>query len=177
MVAVFGAGQVEMDAYQQAESVGRWLGVNGYGVVNGGYGGTMEASARGAVAAGSVAIGVTCRALGHEANAYCTRTVETANLPQRVSTLLELASAGYVVLPGGTGTLLELATVWELMQKGFLLPKPLVCVGEHWRPVVQQIGRVQPASAERVKFIQTPAELEAYFPQRNGSAIRSDRNS
>jgi hypothetical protein len=166
VAAVFGAGRVEPEAYRQAEATGRVLGLQGYGVVNGGYGGVMEASARGAVAAGSVAVGVTCRPFRREANAYVSQVVETTSLQQRVTTLLELATAGFVVLPGGTGTLLELATVWELLNKGLLTPRPLVCVGDFWRPVVEQISAVAPQSARQVQFVSEPGELEKFFPAR-----------
>jgi len=47
----------------------------------------------------------------------------------------------YVVLPGGTGTLLELALVWERANKGMVRgPRPLVLLGEYWRPVADRVA-------------------------------------
>ena len=43
-------------------------------------------------------------------------------------------------LPGGTGTLLELAAVWELKNKGFLDGgKPIILMGDFWQPLVKLI--------------------------------------
>ena len=42
----------------------------------------------------------------------------------------------YIILPGGTGTLLELSAVWELMSKGFVERRPLVLLGGFWEGVV-----------------------------------------
>lgn len=59
-VVVFGASWCKAgDAlYAESEKLGRALGAAGFRLVNGGYGGTMEGSAKGAVEAGSQAVGV-----------------------------------------------------------------------------------------------------------------------
>jgi predicted Rossmann-fold nucleotide-binding protein len=55
----------------------------------------------------------------------------------------------YVVLPGGTGTLAELALVWELLNKGLLRgERPLIVLGDCWRPVIDCVGRAQPDAAQ-----------------------------
>jgi predicted Rossmann-fold nucleotide-binding protein len=46
---------------------------------------------------------------------------------------------GYVALPGGTGTLVELAVAWEMIHKRLMPAKPLVVLGEFWRPVVELV--------------------------------------
>ena len=45
---------------------------------------------------------------------------------------------GYVVLKGGTGTLVEIAMVWELVNKGLIPNKPIVAVSPFWDNVVNQ---------------------------------------
>lgn len=166
VVAVFGHSKADAANYAQAEQVGHVLGRNGYGVVCGGYGGAMEAVCKGVVQVGSVAVGVTCRAFSGRPNPFLTRVVETDTLPQRVATLLEEATAGFVVLPGGTGTLVELAMCWELMNKRFLSERPLVCVGLFWRPVAELVVGIQPQAEGRVRFVAEPAELAGVFPPR-----------
>ena len=55
----------------------------------------------------------------------------------------------YVVLPGGTGTLLELALVWELLGKRMLRRRaPIILLGDHWTPVVQSVKKAQPDAHE-----------------------------
>ena len=101
----------------------------------------MHAAAQGAAGVGGTVIGVTCSAFKNSvANEYVTREIVTASLEERLDTLVEIGQ-GYVVLPGGTGTLLELATVWELKNKGFLdRGKPIVLAGGFWRPLVESDG-------------------------------------
>jgi uncharacterized protein (TIGR00725 family) len=122
VVSIFGTGRAQAGepAYILAEQVGRALAQAGFAIANGGYGGTMYAAAKGASEAGGTVIGVTCRAFKKSAtNEFVTREVMTDSLEERLHKLVEVGRA-YVVLPGGTGTLLELASVWELKNKGFL---------------------------------------------------------
>jgi predicted Rossmann-fold nucleotide-binding protein len=45
------------------------------------------------------------------------------------------------VLKGGTGTLLELAAVWEFINKGLLKEKPIVIVGDFWNGVIETLRK------------------------------------
>jgi uncharacterized protein (TIGR00730 family) len=152
VVTVFGSSfpQPLSPAYQLAYDLGRAIAQAGWTLCNGGYGGTMEAAARGACEAGGHTIGVTCAAFGRRggANAYIRQEIPTFDLLARLNTLVRLGNA-YVVLPGGTGTLLELALVWELLNKRILRrAAPLVLLGEHWQPVVELVKREQPDALE-----------------------------
>ncbi len=167
-VAVFGHSKTDAARYAVAEQVGAVLARNGYAVVNGGYGGVMEASAKGAAEAGGDVIGVTCRLWSSEPNGYIGRQIQTDDLHGRVATLLEMAASGYVVLPGGTGTLAELAIAWEMINKRLTPAKPLVCVGEFWRPVVESVRPLQGRAAEAVQFADDAEALAEFFPNRIG---------
>jgi len=141
VVTVFGSarpapGEPE---YVLAYDVGVALAGAGFIVCNGGYAGTMEASARGAKDAGGATMGIISDQFPlRKANLWIDSvfTVDTM-----ISRMLELVKRGdaYVVLKGGTGTLLELATVWEFMNKGLLKPKPTIVVGAFWESVVQTV--------------------------------------
>lgn len=139
-IAVFGTSKAEPDepVYRLAYQLGCKLASAGFTVANGGYGGTMLASAQGAASVGGSVVGVTCRAFRRgKANAYVTREISTDTLEQRLAALTALGD-GYAVLPGGTGTLLELATIWEHKNKGFeTAGKPIVVFREFWEPVVK----------------------------------------
>jgi len=126
----------------------------------------MEASAAGAKAAGGRTIGVTCSIWKSAANRFIDRSVQTDGLPQRVQRLIELGTAGCVVLPGATGTLVELATVWEMTCKRLRPRRPIVCVGRHWRPLVEMMASARPGCERFVAMIERPDELEQYFPAR-----------
>lgn len=151
IVTVFGSSQPGpgQPIYQTAYELGRAIAQAGWTLCNGGYGGTMEASAKGATEAGGHTIGVTCQAFGRGGpNPYIRQEVPTFSLLTRLDTLVRLGSA-YVVLPGGTGTLLELAYVWEVYNKGLLRRSaPLILLGDQWHGVVDAIRREQPDALE-----------------------------
>jgi uncharacterized protein (TIGR00730 family) len=152
-ISVFGTGRARPgdNAYELAYKLGRMLAQAGFIITNGGYGGTMLAAAKGAAEAGGEIIGVTCSAFKNsKANKYITGEIVTASLDERLETLLKLGE-GFVVLPGGTGTLLELARVWELKNKGFLnKDKPLILLGGFWRPLVELVDKDDPGSSKLV---------------------------
>jgi uncharacterized protein (TIGR00730 family) len=161
IVTIFGTGRARAgdSAYALAMEMGRLLAQAGYTIANGGYGGTMSAAAKGAAEAGGKIIGVTCSAFGSsKANGYVTREIVTNSLDERLDTLIRLGQA-YVALPGGTGTLLELAKVWELKNKGFLkADKPIILVGGFWKPLVELVATDDPDSIRYIKLADGPKQ-------------------
>lgn len=166
VISVFGSNEPTDgdESYATAREVGSRLATLGYAIANGGYSGVMEASARGAKDAGGETIGVVCSIWSSQANSYTDRTVVTASLLERLNNLIELGTGGYVVLPGATGTLVELATVWELSAKRLMTPRAIVCVGDFWRPVIELMARARPGCEGLVAVAETPDELERHFP-------------
>jgi len=150
------------EVFEMARALGRLLAEAGFDIANGGYGGTMLAAAMGAAQAGGHVIGVTCTAFKRgKANAHVCREVSTACLSERLAKLIELGDA-YVVLPGGTGTLLELADVWEHKNKGFSnVDKPIILVGQFWRPLVTMMAQADADSARSVECVDTPEDAAA----------------
>jgi uncharacterized protein (TIGR00730 family) len=161
IVSIFGTGRAGPgdSVCELAEEIGRLLSQAGFTIVNGGYGGTMLAAAKGAAEAGGEIIGVTCSAFkSSRANKYVTREIVTGSLDERLDTLVKLGQA-YIVLPGGTGTLLELAKVWELKNKGFLkAEKPIILLGGFWKPLVELIATDDADSISYVKMADGPKQ-------------------
>jgi uncharacterized protein (TIGR00730 family) len=124
--------------YAEALAVGRELARSGFTICNGGYAGSMEASARGAKEAGGATIGVTVETFTRKANRWIDRELREPTLVKRIETLVESAD-GFVVLKGGTGTLLELAYVWEFINKKFIPERPIVVYGGFWNGVVDTL--------------------------------------
>ncbi len=141
IVSVFGSSRPKSgdEEYRIAHDLGVHLARAGYTVCNGGYGGTMEATARGAREAGGETIGVICSPFGRTANSYVSQTVITATLTERLTKLIELGDA-YVILRGSTGTLLELAAVWEFMNKRLMGQRPIILLGTFWKKVIDTLG-------------------------------------
>ncbi len=170
VISIFGANDAAVGSqpYETARAVGRALAELGYTIANGGYGGTMAASARGAREGGGKTIGVTCDVWSSSPNEYIDRVVRTDSYRSRLERLIELATSGYVALPGATGTLVELALVWELACKDWsreaTAARPIVCVGEFWQPLLKIITAQKPAAGQFVKLVRSPAELSRHFP-------------
>ena len=168
-ITIFGTGRAKPGdtAYELAYRIGKLLAEAGFTIANGGYGGTMLAAAKGAAEAGGKIIGVTCSAFArtpnefiNRKNEYIAREIVTNSLDERLDTLIKLGQA-YVVLPGGTGTLLELAKVWELKNKGFLnKSKPVILVGEFWKPLVDLITIGDPDSSLYIHIAAGPNEVK-----------------
>ena len=162
VITVFGTGRATPGdaAYELAYRTGRLLAQAGFVIANGGYGGTMQAAAKGAAEVGGTIIGVTCSAFKNsKANEYISRTIETASLDERLDTLIKLGQA-YVVLPGGTGTLLELAKVWELKNKGFLKQtRPIILVGKYWNALVDIVVAEDQRSSRYITMVDQPEQI------------------
>ena len=150
--------------YEQAYAIGHALARAGYVVCNGGYDGTMEASHKGARDAGGTTIGVTCsifndyRGQPLKPNRFCDREFTSCDPFERIQTMLRI-SAGYVVLEGGTGTLSELAIVWEHVAKGLIAPRPIFFMGDFWRAMVDRLIAVRPKSGKYVHLVESPEEI------------------
>jgi len=166
VVTVFGAGHVDPSSEQcaVAAEVGETLARLGYAIANGGYGGTMDAMSESAKAAGGVVIGVTCHLWKSPPNPWLDHIIDSADIYERVAALIRISTAGYVALPGGTGTLQELAGVWEQAAKGHADGLPAVCIGEYWQAVADLLAREYPEAARYVTFIDGPEGLPAHFP-------------
>ncbi len=146
IISVFG-GSSPMPgtaAYEQARRLGGLLARAGYAVATGGYMGTMEAASRGAAEAGGHVIGVTCEAIERwrktGANPWVKEEIKYPTLRERLYHLVEHCHAA-ISLPGGVGTLSEIALTWSLMQTREIPAKPLVLVGPLWADTFQAFLR------------------------------------
>jgi len=173
IVTIFGSGRSkpETGEYRVAHDLGKELAQAGFTVCNGGYGGTMEAAARGAKQAQGRTIGIITKYFGGwSANAWIDTTEITESFTDRLMRLISIADA-YVVLKGGTGTLLELAAAWELMNKNVLPHKPIVVVGSFWNGVVTTLKEelAWEGLEDCTRFVtgvETPSECAAFLKQR-----------
>jgi uncharacterized protein (TIGR00725 family) len=169
VITLFGSSRpIEEDKeYRIAYEVGKELARAGYTICNGGYGGIMEASARGAKDAGGICIGVTVEVFQHAPHRWIDVEHRTANLMERLKLLIDLAS-GYIVLKGGTGTLLEFSCVWELMNKKLMAQKPLVIVGAFWEKVIETIREEEGAlggGTNLIHRVQLPDAVPPYLSE------------
>ena len=145
VVTVFGSSRPrEGDAdYEEARILGRALARHGFSVCSGGYGGVMEAVSRGAKEASGRTVGVTADFFKNaKLNPWVDEEVRLQTWEERLFELIRRADA-FVACKGGTGTLVELAVVWEMLNKTVMSAKPFAVLGEFWRPVLDRVREVE----------------------------------
>lgn len=144
IVTVFGSSRPkEGDAeYAEARALGRFLAQRGFAVCSGGFGGVMEGVSRGAKEAGGKTYGVTAEFFKRQANAWVDTEVRMKTWEERLFELIRLAD-GFAVCKGGTGTLVELAVVWEMLNKSVMTGKPIAVVGDFWQPILDRVREVE----------------------------------
>jgi uncharacterized protein (TIGR00730 family) len=141
-VTIFGSARVPRDdpSYLAAVETGRQFARAGFAVVTGGGPGIMEAANRGCHEAGGLSVGFNI-VLPHEqdSNAYLDVDLTFRHFYAR-KTMFVKAAEGFVVFPGGFGTLDELFESLTLIQTGKILHFPVVLFGRaHWKPELDWI--------------------------------------
>src|SRR5207245_10864406 len=145
IVTVFGSSRPrEGDAeYEDARVLGRALAKHGFSVCSGGYGGVMEAVSRGAKEAGGKTYGVIADFFKTaKLNPWIDLEVRMKTWEERLFELIRCADA-FVACKGGTGTLVELSGVWEMLNKTVMTAKPFAVLGDFWTPVLGRVREVE----------------------------------
>jgi uncharacterized protein (TIGR00730 family) len=142
-VTIFGSARVREDSpiYEQARSTGRLFAGAGFTVVTGGGPGVMEAANRGAQEAGGLSVGFNIE-LPHEqrANPHIDISHTFRHFYARKTMLVKVAE-GFVMFPGGFGTLDEMFEALTLIQTGKVLHFPVVLVGKaYWHDLLDWVG-------------------------------------
>jgi uncharacterized protein (TIGR00725 family) len=111
-------------------------------VLTGGYIGTMEAVSRGAAEAGGHVIGVTCDEIESwrpvVPNRWVQEEMRYPTLRQRLYALIDGCDVA-LALPGGIGTLAEVAVMWSQLQTGASVPRPLILIGLAWKNILDTL--------------------------------------
>lgn len=162
IVTIFGGSKcVESDQeYLEAHRVGELLAQSGFTICTGGYLGVMEAASRGARECGGRVLGIVMNQFKSEPNRFLTDKVATPHFYERLQHLIT-RSVGFIAIRGGMGTVTELSLVWNKIQTRVIEPRPLVLLGECWRPVVEQWQKflaVSDADVAALDFAATPEE-------------------
>jgi uncharacterized protein (TIGR00730 family) len=165
---VFGSARVKPDdpIYADAVEVGRRIAQAGFAVVTGGGPGVMEAANRGAREAGGVSVGFNIE-LPHEQheNRYLDLSLTFEHFYAR-KTMFVKAAEGFVIFPGGFGTLDELFESLTLIQTGKVLHFPVVLFDHgYWGPLLDWIrgrlladGMISPEDLELLTVADDHAE-------------------
>jgi uncharacterized protein (TIGR00730 family) len=166
-VTIFGSARVHEGhpAYEEARGVARRFAEAGFAVVTGGGPGVMEAANRGAKEGGGLSVGFNIE-LPHEQheNAYLDVELTFKHFYAR-KTMFVKAAEGFVIFPGGFGTLDELFEALTLIQTGKVLHFPVVLYDrDYWQPLMAWIegrllpeGMISPEDLELLHLTDDPA--------------------
>lgn len=138
-ITVFGSARTKADSpdYQCAYRLGHYLAHAGIPLVTGGGPGIMGAANQGAIEAGGVSVGLSI-SLPHEQspNPYLTHHLHFSDFQTR-KLMLTRYSRGFVVFPGGFGTVDELMELLVIFQTSRSARKPVVLVGRRfWQGLI-----------------------------------------
>src|SRR5437763_11247722 len=138
-IAIFGSARTKSDDpdYQAAQETGALLAAQGFAVITGGGPGIMEAANRGAFEAGGLSIGCNIELpFEQRPNAYQTRSLKFKYFFVRKMMFVKY-SLGFIIFPGGFGTLDELFEALTLIQTREIHNFPVVLFGSaHWEGVL-----------------------------------------
>ncbi len=140
IITIFGSGNIKKEDpfFTEAENIGKLLAQKNYTICCGGYGGTMEAVCRGAKAVNGKTIGITINYSGSKPNKFIDENVVMPNWVERLMELIAIGDA-YVILKGGSGTLLEISAVLEMMNKKIMKEKPILFYSGFWKKVIETL--------------------------------------
>jgi len=170
-VTLFGSARVDEGhpAYEEAREVGRRFAEAGFAVVTGGGPGVMEGANRGAKEGGGLSVGFNID-LPHEQheNPYLDIELTFHHFYAR-KTMFVKAAEGFVIFPGGFGTLDELFESLTLIQTGKVLHFPVVLFdSDYWRGLLGWLrerplaeGMISLEDAELLHLTDSPAEAVA----------------
>jgi hypothetical protein len=169
-VSIFGSARLPEDHawYQTAQEIAEGLGAKGYGIISGGGPGIMEAANRGAKTVGAPSVGLNIE-LPHEQ-----KPNDFIDLDKSVDfdyffvrkVMFVKYSQGFVVMPGGFGTLDEVFEAITLIQTKKIGRFPVVLVGrDYWGGLVDWIettlkgnGLISPDDTKLFKLVDTAEE-------------------
>ena len=181
-VSLFGSARFppEHPFYRLAEDTARLLSEAGFAVVSGGGPGVMEAANKGAFEGPSPSVGLNIQ-LPHEqtANPYQDLSLTFEHFFARKVMFVKYA-AGYVVLPGGFGTLDELAEILTLVQTGKSKRIPIILLHsafwegllDWFRNTLVREATIDPADLDLFKVLDEPQEaVDAIFDFYEGRSM------
>ena len=165
----FGSARTPPDDpdYKLACETARIVGESGLAIITGGGPGIMEAANRGAREAGAVSIGLNIELPFEQGgNPYCDIALDFHYFFARKIMFVRYAS-GFVVFPGGFGTMDELWEALTLIQTGKITEFPVVLVGSgYWRGLEDWVsermlseGNISPADLELLTLTDDPLEV------------------
>jgi uncharacterized protein (TIGR00730 family) len=184
-VAIFGSARTRPDDpyYAAARETAALLSRAGFGVITGGGPGIMEAANQGASEAGGLSIGCNIELpFEQKSNPYLTRSLTFKYFFVR-KTMFVKYSTGFIIFPGGFGTLDELFEALTLIQTRKIKNFPVVLFGsQYWGGMIKWIedvmlkeGKISGDDLTRLRLTDSPAEVVEIISSSQDSLRKLDQ--
>jgi uncharacterized protein (TIGR00730 family) len=168
-VSIFGSARVQPDhpEYNAARETASLLAHEGFAVITGGGPGIMEAANRGAFEAGGLSIGCNIELpFEQRSNPYLTRSLKFKYFFVRKMMFVKY-SLGFIIFPGGFGTLDELFEALTLIQTGKISNFPVVLYGtRYWKSLLDwtrefalEEGKISAQDLDLLHLTDSPSEI------------------
>lgn len=162
-VGVFGSALTAegSEDYRRAREAGRLIAESGWDLLCGGYGGSMEAVARGCAEAGGKAHGIGLEYFTAPSNRHLESFRRTPTLGGRLDRFASECDL-FLALPGGIGTAAEVMFVWDLAKTGQIRNKPIILYGRGWKNLLMVLKEefvIPPDAFELIRVVRGASEL------------------
>jgi uncharacterized protein (TIGR00730 family) len=160
-ITFFGSSSVKPGEpeYDQAMELGGLIAKAGFVVRNGGYGGTMEAGAKGAAESGGASTGILLKGFwGNKGNKWLSERKYASDIYERLKFLIDSSDA-FIVLPGSSGTLAEISLLLEMMAKGIITLAPVIFIGDYWKPFLTFFNGLLPNAEKLYRIADDPQDV------------------
>lgn len=175
-ISIFGSARTKPGSkyYELAVEVAKKLAEEGFGIISGGGPGIMEAANKGAQMVDGRSVGLNIELPFEQThNEYIDRE---NNLQFEYffvrKVMFSKYSQGFIMMPGGWGTMDEFFEIATLIQTRKFTQTPMVCMGSaYWNGLfdwmrnvmLEEEGNISPGDLELIKVLDTPEEVAAYF--------------
>lgn len=176
-ISIFGSARTQPGHkyYELTVEVSKRLAEEGFGIITGGGPGIMEAANKGAGMASGRSVGLSI-ALPFEqiTNEYIDKD-HSLNFDYFFvrKVMFTKYAQGFIMMPGGWGTMDEFFEVATLIQTRKFIQTPMICVGsDYWkglfdwmRNTMQAVGNISPGDLELIKIFDTADEIVNYIKE------------
>lgn len=175
-ISIFGSARTQPGHkyYELAVEIARKLAEEGFGIITGGGPGIMEAGNKGANMSGGLSVGLNIELpFEQHSNPYIARD-KSLNFDYFFvrKVMFTKYSQGFIMMPGGWGTMDEFFEVATLIQTRKFTATPMICMGsKYWNglfdwmreTMLEEEGNISPGDLELIKIFDTADEVVAYI--------------
>ncbi|MDA9037708.1 TIGR00730 family Rossman fold protein [Flavobacteriaceae bacterium] len=182
-ISIFGSARTPSDhpTYHLTVAIAKTIAASGYGIISGGGPGIMEAANKGAKEAGGISVGLNINLpMEQDSNPYIDqdKLIDFQYFFVRKVMFVKYAQ-GFVVMPGGVGTLDELFEAFTLIQTEKVTKFPIILVGsDYWKGLIDWIKEkllgaknISPEDLDLFEVVDTVEEvmecLERFYKKDN----------